>query len=695
MPGPRFLLRSRRSAALVVLVGFAAAIGALLIAAPQAATPRSATGLSTTAESARVEQLQAELPGTEGSVALLVYSRADGSPLDDSGRQAVAKGTALARSKAVTDQGPPPQFSDDGKVALVVVTLPEQDDEATAATVDDLRSALGRDLPDGVVVNVTGPAAFGTDLTRVFDGADTRLLIVTAAVVALLLLLTYRSPGLVLIPLIVVGLTEQATISVADQVLARLGIPGGGQVSGIASVLVFGAATDYALLLIARYREELRLDQDVLVAMRAAVRRVAEPVLASGGTVIGALALLLLASTETLQGIAVACIIGVLFAMIATLLILPAALVLFGRRIFWPFVPKLGEAAREGKVWGRLGTAVARRPLAVLIAAGVLLGGMAIGIGGVRTGLAQNEQFRVEPEAVRGAKVLAAAFPAGTTEPLIVIGAASAADKIVAATKEVDGVAQVRPGRRTAELAEFQVVLSAEPGSEQSARVVEELRQRLHDLESAQALVGGGAAEDVDVKAADQRDRTLIMPLILALVGLVLLALLRSLLAPVLLVLTVVASFFASFGASWWLFEHVLDFPALDGTVILLSFLFLVALGVDYNIFLTTRAREEAGRDGTKDGMLAALRLTGGVITSAGLLLAAVFAVLGVLPLITLTQVGVIVCVGVLLDALVVRTVVVPALVFVLGDRFWWPGRPAQPARSAGLDGPAEKVTEG
>jgi putative drug exporter of the RND superfamily len=683
VPGPHLLLRSRRSAALVVLLGFAAAVGALLIAAPEAAAPRSATGLSTSAESARVEQLQAKLPGEEGSAALLVYSRTDNSPLGDAGRQAVTTGTASARAKALNGQLPPPQFSSDGKVALVTVPLPPQDDEATTATIDELRSTLGRELPNAVVVDVTGPAAFTTDLTRVFDGADTRLLIVTAGVVALLLLLTYRSPGLVLIPLIVVGLTEQATTSIADQVLSWLGIPGGGQVSGIASVLVFGAATDYALLLIARYREQLRLEQDVLIAMRVAVRRVAEPVLASGCTVIGALALLLLASTETLQGIAVACIIGVLLAMTATLLVLPAALVLFGRRIFWPFVPHVGDAAREGKLWGRLGTAVAREPVAVLLAAGILLAGMAIGVGGVRTGLAQNEQFRVEPEAVRGAKVLAAAFPAGTTEPLVVIGAASSADAIAATAGKVDGVAQVLPGRRNAQLAEFRVVLTSEPGSERSGSVVAELRRQLHDLSDAQALVGGGAAETVDLKAADQRDRLLIMPLILALVGLVLIALLRSLLAPVLLVLTVVASFFASFGASWLLFDHVLDFPALDGSVILLSFLFLVALGVDYNIFLTTRAREEARRDGTKDGMLAALRLTGGVITSAGLLLAAVFAVLGVLPLITLTQVGVIVCVGVLLDALVVRTVVVPALVFVLGDRFWWPGKLAEPSTAS------------
>jgi RND superfamily putative drug exporter len=272
---------------------------------------------------------------------------------------------------------------------------------------------------------------------------------------------------------------------------------------------------------------------------------------------------------------------------------------------------------------------------------------------------------------------LGKAFPAGTTDPVIVISSAAAADEVARVAASVDGVASVRPGTRDSERARLDVVLSAEPGGTQSVRAVKDLRSRLDQIPNADAVVGGGVAESVDLRAADQRDRLLIMPLILLLVGAVLALLLRSVLAPVLLVVTVVASFFASLGASWLLFDHVLDFPALDGSVILLAFLFLVALGVDYNIFLTTRAREEAATDGTREGMLAALRLTGGVITSAGLLLAAVFAVLGVLPLITLTQIGIIVCFGVLLDTLLVRTVVVPALAFKLGERFWWPGRPA------------------
>ncbi|MFG1817906.1 MMPL family transporter [Kribbella sp. NPDC049174] len=661
-------LRSRLAAFLVVVAGIVFATAALLVPTADQAPPRSGTGLATSAESAEVEQLRAQLPEADATSALLVFSRSDQAVLSSTDRT-----SAQEKAGSLGSRGPL-QLSPDGRVALAVLTLPAADDEVIAQKVDDIRAEL-TGLPDGLSVDVTGPAAFTTDLTRVFDGADARLILVTAGVVAVLLLLTYRSPGLVLIPLTVVGLTEQVTRGVSEQVLSRLGIPGGGPVAGIVSVLVFGAATDYALLLIARYREQLRTSEKPLEAMRIAARRVSEPILASGGTVIGALALLVLASTETLQGIGIACIIGISFAMVSGLVILPSALVLFGRRVFWPFIPRTGDPATEGKLWGRLGRGVARRPGAVLLLSTLLLAGLALGTFGVRTGLAQNEQFRVEPEAVRGAKVLAQAFPAGATEPVVVIGPAKKADDTATAVTDVPGVADVRPGSRDSRLAQYDVILTAQPGSEESSATVRELRDRLDQVDE-RVLVGGGPAESVDVQQADQRDRLLIMPLILLLVGLVLVAVLRSILAPLLLLATVVASFFASLGASWLLFDHVLGSPALDGSVILLSFLFLVALGVDYNIFLSTRAREEAFESGTRAGMQTALRVTGGVITSAGLLLAAVFAVLGVLPLITLTQVGVIVCVGVLLDTLLVRTVVVPALAFLLGDRFWWPAAP-------------------
>jgi RND superfamily putative drug exporter len=295
---------------------------------------------------------------------------------------------------------------------------------------------------------------------------------------------------------------------------------------------------------------------------------------------------------------------------------------------------------------------------------------------GVKTGLSLTERFIDTPEAVAGQEVLAEGFSAGSGSPAVVVAPAADAVEVSEAIAQFPGVDEALVAEETEELARINVVLAAEAESEAALETVREMRERLDQVASGEALVGGVDAESVDVKAATQADQNLAIPLILALVFVVLVILLRALLAPILLLLTVVASFFSSVGASWLLFEYVLGFPALDDNVILLSFLFLVALGVDYNIFLVTRAKEEAETLGLRRGMVRGLAATGGVITSAGILLAAVFAVLGVLPLITLTQIGIIVCVGVLLDTLLVRTVIVPSLAFLVGDSFWWPRRP-------------------
>ncbi len=695
------ILRSRLTAVLVLLLALGGVTAALLPDAPAAVQPSSRTGLGEGVESVRVQRLQEQLPRSGTDVALLVWERTDGAVLAPADLTALTAVSTSLADLAAGGQVPPPEPAPDGTVALVPLPLEAiagggADAETEAVSrIDELRERLDDQAPAGLRARVTGGPAFVADLTEVFEGADLRLLLATAGVVALLLLITYRSPGLLLVPLVVVGATEQVTLALADQVLPRLDLPAGGQVTGIASVLVFGAATDYALLLIARYREQLRTETSALVAMRAAVARTGEAILASGGTVVVALAVLLLASTQTLRAIAVACIIGVALAVVAALVVLPCALVIFGRRLFWPLVPRVGDTASPGRVWGRLGVLVAARPGRVLVASAVLLAALSASTLGAATGLSQNEQFRDPPEAVLAAQRLADALPAGVTEPLAVMTTPADVAVVTAAATAVDGVASAAPGAATggggaAEgspgVAQVDVVLDAEPGSAGSADAVLSLRAALDDAGAGDALVGGAAAERVDLSAGDADDRRVVIPLVLALVGLVLVLLLRSLLAPLLLVITVVASFTASLGASWLLFDRVLGFPAIDGPVVVLSFLFLVALGVDYNIFLTTRAREESAVVGTRAGMLTALTVTGGVITSAGLVLAAVFAVLGVLPLITLTQIGVIVCIGVLLDTLLVRTVVVPALAFGLGERFWWPGqphraRPAGPAR--------------
>ncbi|MEU1590932.1 efflux RND transporter permease subunit [Micromonospora sp. NPDC005710] len=671
-------------------VAAAIVVGAAVFGTPQPDNPApvSATGLSVQWQSTQVQRLQDQLPSRDVQPAIVVVTRGDGGALSEADRATVGARAADLRRFAVGEQVSPAQVSPDGTVALVAVPLDTAGgQEVVTDRVTELRAALA-DLPDGLTAEVTGAPAFTADLSSVFDGADVTLLAVTAAVVALLLLITYRSPFLWIVPLVVVAATEQLTLRAVDVIVPGVGINlQQGQVTGIASVLVFGAATDYALLLIARYREELRREEDRFAAMRAALRRTAEPILASGGTVVLGVLTLLLSEQETNRALAVACATGVVFAMLSALFVLPAVLVLFGRGLFWPFVPRVGGPVREGRLWGRLGAAVQRRPVVVATLATLLLGGLALGGLGIRTGLSETEQFRAQPEAVTGAQTLARAFPAGSTQPVAVITTPAAVRAVTDAATAVPGVASARPGDAGTTVAQIDVVLDAEPGTTASDRAIEALRAAVAAVPDSAppatagadapsgAIVGGSVAATYDSDEANDRDLRLILPIILLLVGGVLVLLLRGLLAPLLLVLTVIASFFASLGAAWLLFDHVLDFPALDSGVLLLAFVFLVALGVDYNIFLVTRAREDARSAGTRDGMLSALRVTGGVITSAGVLLAAVFAVLGVLPLITLTQIGIIVCIGVLLDTLLVRTVLVPALAFLLGDRFWWPGR--------------------
>ncbi|MEV6693006.1 MMPL family transporter [Micromonospora sp. NPDC051196] len=680
--------RSRRAAWLTVAVAVLVGVAVFGLPIPSNPAPVSATGLSEQWQSTQVERLQRELPASGVQPAVVVVSRDDGAPLSEADRAAITADTSSLSRLAAGGQVAPPQLSPDNTVALVAVPLDSTGgQEAVAERVAELRAELA-DFPGDLTVQVTGPPAFTADLTKVFEGADVTLLAFTAAVVAVLLLITYRSPVLWLVPLIIVAATEQITLRALETIIPAVGINfAGGAVTGIASVLVFGAATNYALLLIARYREELRREEDRFAAMRAALRRTAEPILASGGTVMLGVLTLLLSQQETNRALAVACATGILLAMASALLVLPAALVLLGRRLFWPFVPTVGSVGREGRIWGRLGAAVIRRPVPVAVLATLLLAGLALGGLGIRTGLSETEQFRVKPEAVAGAQTLARAFPAGTTQPLAVMTNPQAVPAVTAAAAEVPGVASARPGPAGADVAQVDVVLDAEPGTAAANRTLEQLRETVGAVDNSAppavagvdqpsgAVVGGTVAGRYDSAAADAKDLRLILPLILLLVGAVLVLLLRGLLAPVLLVATVVASYFASLGGAWLIFEHVFDFPAMDTGVPLLAFVFLVALGVDYNIFLVTRAREDARSTGTRKGMLSALRVTGGVITSAGILLAAVFAVLGVLPLITLTQIGIIVCLGVLLDTLLVRTVVVPALAFMLGERFWWPGR--------------------
>jgi RND superfamily putative drug exporter len=627
----------------------------------------AADDVPTGSDSAAAIALEQRLPQADSTTALVLITRS-------AGKLSPAEVTDLAR---LVHQLPgaadaPLTVSRDRSAALGIVAIPTDTTEVSDR-VQAIRDALARDLPSGVTAQVTGPAGIQADLAAVFDGANTRLLLATTLVVAFLLVITYRSPVLWLIPLTVVGVADQLAGVLATRAMDVFGLAWDGSTTGILSVLVFGAGTDYALLLISRYRDELRRYDDRRDAMAHALTRTTEAVVASAVTVVAGVLTLLLSLFPTTRALGVACAVGIVTAAVFALVVLPAALVVFGRWVFWPRVPRPGQSplGDAPTPWRRIGNTVARRPLAYAGAAVVVLALGAAFLPGVRTGLSQSDQFLDKPESIAGAERLAQSFPAGASDPTQVVTSADPGrvrDQIAG----VEGVAQVRESGSGGGVTAFDVVLDAAPSSPAAARAVDALRGAVSSVPGTH--VGGPEAEAVDEASATSRDRLLIFPIVLALVLVALGLLLRAVVAPLLLVATVLATYVASLGLSWLVFTHVLDFGALDSSAPLFAFVFLVALGVDYNIFLVTRAREESREHGTSEGMLRGLASTGGVITSAGILLAAVFAVLGVLPLVVLAQLGVIVGVGVLLDTLLVRTVLVPALALLLGDRFWWPG---------------------
>ncbi len=699
MSGLLRFITSAKTSWIVLLATLAAAAALFAVNGAEKSETAPGVGLPDSSESAQVDRLLEEFPSAEATSALLVFASDD--PLSDDTLATINENASGALADFTPDGFvPPAQVSDDGTVALVVVPLdPETDVKAQAERAQELRDAAAEGLDDDVRVYLTGAEGFEVDVAAVFAGADFTLLLTTVIVVAILLLITYRSPWLWLVPLAVVGTADALAGIIARQVAQAVGVELDASITGILSVLVFGAGTNYALLLIARYRDELRLHEDRREAMQFALRGAGPAVIASGSTVALALATLLLAELAGNRALGLACAIGVVVAMIFALLVLPAALVLFGRWLFWPYIPRFGSPdAIARSPWGRLGRAVSRRPLVVAITGFAVLAALASGVLFLQTGLSQNDRFLQKPEAVRGQEVLAEAFSAGTTSPAVVVVPLDDADAAVEAISDVPGVDAAAITETTEDLAKLSVTLDAGAETPEAFAAIEDIRAALDDVGDGSGLVGGLDAQALEVSEAQAHDQALIIPLILVLVLLVLIVLLRAFVAPLLLLIAVVASFFSAVGASWWLFQTPLfGFPAIDDNVLLFSFLFLVALGVDYSIFLVTRANEESRRLGTTQGMIRALAATGGVITSAGILLAAVFAVLGVLPLITLTQIGIIVCIGVLIDTLLVRTVVVPALAFLTRDRFWWPRRPAMTdaeATAAGADalsGPAPR----
>ena len=623
-------------------------------------------------ESARTSELMAKFPNADRQSVLVVASHTDGSTLSDSDVSALAGLLPVLDEYADADTTGP-LLSEDQKAALLVTPIKVGETNAqTAEEIKAIRAALTDAAPDGITLQVTGGPAFAADVASSFEGADFTLLLVTILIVAILLIITYRSPVLWLLPLVVVALAD----GLAGRMTAAAGSAWDLQFdAGIISVLVFGAGTNYALLLISRYREELQTVEDHRKALSTAWRKTAPAIIASNVTVVLALLTLVLAVIPGTNGLGVTSAIGLLIALGTVLFLLPPVLAVCGRRVFWPFVPRPGEAPRQGRGWRRLASAVVRRPVVSLVGGTALLAVMAVGLFGTSIGLDQVEKFRVQSESAAGLEVLSDHFPPGEAQPIFIVADAAESDAVVAAVEDVEGVVRVHPVGTTDDgsLTKLMVTSAYAPSTEQSLNQIAELREAAHAVPNADALVGGAVATDLDARAGNERGLMLIAPLVLAVSFLVLLVLLRSIIAPVLLLLVNLASAVAAIGAGAWLSRVLFGQHALDLQVPLLAFLFLVALGIDYTIFLVHRARGEAMVMGTRAGMVEAIAHTGGVITSAGIVLAAVFAALGVLPLVTLGQLGLIVGVGVIVDTLVVRTVIVPAIFALVGDRIWWP----------------------
>jgi RND superfamily putative drug exporter len=670
------LLSGRLSWVIALVVTMAG--GTLLGLIPESNSAEQApVVLPANAESARVTELLKEFPGGDQAPVILLFTRADGEPLSPA--DLAAADQARARTLATAgDQGAPPiplAPSADGEAALSPVPL-QADLNGFALTekVTEMREAARDGLPDGLVVNITGGPAFGADIANSFSGANVTLLAVTVGVVALLLIITYRSPVLWLVPLLVIAFADRVAAVTGTAVAQLTGFGGDGSTSGITSVLVFGAGTNYALLLISRYREELRKTVDHREALRNAVRFAGPAVAASNATVVLALLALLLADSPTTRSLGVQAASGLLLAAVFVLCVLPPLLALFGRKLFWPFIPTPGgqEITSTG-AWHRVADWVSEHAGRVAVASILTLGVLATGLIGTPVGLSLIDQFRVSADSVDGFKTLAAHYPSGVTDPTRVIAPTASAESVTAAIQQTPGVASVTPaGVSDTGLTQWQVVIDAAPASDAAFETVTALRDSVHKADPA-ALVGGTDAQALDARNTAVHDQWLVIPAILVIVLAVLYVLLRAVLAPLVLVAATALSTLAALGLGSWIGIHLLGFPALDNTTPLFAFLFLVALGVDYTIFLVSRAREETPLYGTRGGIVRAVSATGAVITSAGIVLAAVFAVLGVLPLIALTQLGIIVGLGILLDTFVVRTVVIPALFTLIGPRIWWP----------------------
>ncbi|AYV28895.1 Membrane protein YdfJ [Streptomyces sp. ADI95-16] len=667
---------------------------------------RTADYLPSGADSTQVARLQERLPGGEATGVLLVYHRDGGltaADRDTAERQIAAvtvpagtTDTGSAKSPALLALSKDPRDfratlrgpgvpSGDGTTLMYAVSTaaPGTDDAAKKAFVEDVRAhARGT---DGLTVRVGGDSSVEVDAKEVFGSIDGTLMLATGLVVALLLILTYRSPVLWLVPLVVVGAGAVCARAAVYGLASGFGLTVTSQSAGIMTVLVFGAGTDYALLLVARYRDELRRTPHPYDAMRTALRGCGPAVLASCGTVVAGLACLLAADLNNIRGLGPVGAVGVLCALIAMMTLLPAVLVLLGRRVFWPLIPAYGSEPKQcgTNVFAVMGSSAGKRPVAVLVTGVMLLGALALGVLNLPGALKREDSFTSKPESIAAMGTLAKAFPDRSSRPIEVMAPTGAADRILAGARSVDGVASAERGRNGGGWTEIAVTAESAPESAGETALIERLRAELDG-----AHVGGASARQLDLATTNSHDRLIVIPLVLAAVLLVLTLLLRSLVAPLLLVAAVVLVWGAALGIGGLVFGPVFGFTGVDPGLPLLTFVFLVALGVDYGIFLMHRTREETrGGAEPRQAALIALRTTGGVIASAGIVLAATFAVLASLPLVMFVEMGTVVAIGVILDTFLVRTYLVTSASVLLGRRVWWPGRPS--GTPAPVSGPA------
>ena len=655
----------------------------------------TASFLPAGAESTRVQELLKDrFPGGETTIGLIVYKRDGG--LTEADRAKIARDAQRVDDAIPVTQpaqvpfssdAPPGLVSENGDAAYTVVTVPLNFDRV-ADWGKETRDLVG-DGGGGLQVYVTGDLGLWADFEEVFGEVDTRLLLATVLLVLVLLGAIYRAPLIAIIPIVVVGLAYQVATAFI-YLYADAGNTVNSNSTGILVVLMFGVGTDYCLLLVSRYREELHRVEDKHAAMARALRRAGPALLASGCTVIAAMLVLLLADTGSTKSLGPVSAIGVASVLLAGLTLLPALLTAAGRKGFWPrssavaCQPDVDLAQRQG-LWRRFGDRVLQRPGLALAATTALFALFTLGLLAYKEDYSIGGFFKKSVESVEGFDVLAESFPQGALAPTSILvlrddGEARVSDADLAAVRRrvegIDGVASVSEPQRSedGEIGRIEVTFGDDPYSEAALARVDTLRDRVRDLPGgATALVGAGSAVQQDFNDAAARDLRVIVPVALLVITIILGILLQAIVAPLVLIATVMASFFGTLGLSIFFFIEVQGSAGVDASLPTFAFIFLVALGVDYTIFLMSRVREEARTHGTREGVLRALAATGPVITSAGVILAGTFAVLMTLPVTFAFNIGFMVAVGILLDTFIVRTIMVPAAVELLGDRVWWP----------------------